>query len=158
MTQPQRWTGVGRTETGHVRVSNQDALALLDDCGVWMVADGMGGCPAGDVAAQTAVAVATQRARARASWLHEHPSSAAEFMMLALVPAVWPRPRWFGLRHLLPGVHPFRLLPSRRHSYPGGPMHPGSTHEHARFQFVRPRSIAGVASRRDLNRLLEAGR
>ncbi len=46
MTQPQQWTGVGRTETGHVRASNQDALALLDDCGVWIVADGMGGLPA----------------------------------------------------------------------------------------------------------------
>ena len=80
MTGPQRWTGVGRTETGHVRASNQDALALLDDCGVWMVADGMGGHPAGDVAAQTAVAVATQRARARAPWLHDHPNGAAEFM------------------------------------------------------------------------------
>ena len=80
MTQPQRWTGVGRTETGHVRASNQDALALLDDCGVWMVADGMGGHPAGDVAAQTAMAVATQRARARAPRLHDHPNGAAEFM------------------------------------------------------------------------------
>ena len=82
MTQPQQWTGAGRTETGYVRASNQDALALLNDCGVWMVADGMGGHPAGDVAAQTAVAVATERARARAraSWLHDHPNSAAEFM------------------------------------------------------------------------------
>ena len=80
MTQPQRWTGVGRTETGHVRASNQDALALLNDCGVWMVADGMGGHPSGDVAAQTAVAVATQRARTRAPRLHDHPNGAAEFM------------------------------------------------------------------------------
>src|SRR5438128_4056082 len=80
MTQLRQWTGVGRTETGHVRVSNQDALALLNDCGVWIVADGMGGHPAGDVAAQTAVAVATQRARERASWLDEHPESAAEFV------------------------------------------------------------------------------
>ena len=80
MTQSQQWTGVGRTETGYVRASNQDALALLNDCGVWIVADGMGGHPAGDIAAQTAVAVATQRARERASWLREHPSAAAEFV------------------------------------------------------------------------------
>lgn len=80
MTQPQRWTGVGRTETGYVRASNQDALAILNDCGVWIVADGMGGHPAGDIAAQTAVAVATQRARERASWLREYPSAAAEFV------------------------------------------------------------------------------
>ena len=80
MTQPQQWTGIGRTETGHVRASNQDALAALNDCGVWIVADGMGGHPAGDIAAQTAVAMATERARERAAWLREHPSAAAEFV------------------------------------------------------------------------------
>ncbi|MEK7235839.1 MAG: protein phosphatase 2C domain-containing protein [Nitrospirota bacterium] len=80
MTQTQQWTGVGRTETGHVRASNQDALALLNDCGVWIVADGMSGYPAGDLAAQTAVAAATQRARERTAWLLEHPSAAAEFV------------------------------------------------------------------------------
>ena len=80
MTQPQQWTGVGRTETGHVRASNQDALALLNDCGVWLVADGMSGHPAGDIAAQTAVAAATQRARERVSWLREHTDTAAEFL------------------------------------------------------------------------------
>lgn len=80
MTHPQQWIGVGRTETGHVRASNQDALALLNDCGVWIVADGMGGHPAGDVAAQAAVAMATERARERATWLREHPRDAAEFV------------------------------------------------------------------------------
>jgi PPM family protein phosphatase len=77
----QQWLGAGRTETGHVRSSNQDALALLDDCGVWIVADGMGGHPAGGVAAQTAVAAATQRVREQAASLREHPSSAAEFVV-----------------------------------------------------------------------------
>jgi len=80
MTQLQEWIGIGRTETGYVRASNQDALAILDDCGVWILADGMGGHPAGDLAAQTAVAVATQRARERAVRLREQPSAAAEFV------------------------------------------------------------------------------
>ncbi|HKO31405.1 MAG TPA: Stp1/IreP family PP2C-type Ser/Thr phosphatase [Nitrospiraceae bacterium] len=80
MIQPQQWTGVGRTERGHVRATNQDALALLNDCGVWIVADGMGGHPAGDLAAQTAISVATQRARERETWLREHPSAASEFV------------------------------------------------------------------------------
>ena len=80
MTQPQQWTGVGRTDRGHVRTTNQDALALLNDCGVWIVADGMGGHPAGDLAAQTAVSVATERARERQAWLREHPSDAKEFV------------------------------------------------------------------------------
>jgi hypothetical protein len=31
MTQLQHWIGIGRSETGHIRASNQDALALLDD-------------------------------------------------------------------------------------------------------------------------------
>ncbi|MCX5723554.1 MAG: protein phosphatase 2C domain-containing protein [Nitrospirae bacterium] len=80
MTQPRPWTSVGRTETGHVRTSNQDALALLDDCDVWIVADGMSSRPAGDLAAQTAVASATERARARASRLREHQLAAADFV------------------------------------------------------------------------------
>ena len=80
MTQPRQWTGVGRTETGYVRASNQDALALLNDCGVWIVADGMGGHPAGDIAAHTAVATAEQRAQERGAWLRAHPNSAPEFM------------------------------------------------------------------------------
>lgn len=80
MMQTQPWTGVGRTETGHVRTSNQDALALLNDYGVWIVADGMGGRPAGDLAARSAVAVATQRARERAAQLREHQLAAAAFV------------------------------------------------------------------------------
>jgi serine/threonine protein phosphatase PrpC len=79
VTQSQPWTGIGRTEKGHVRSSNQDALALLNDCGVWLVADGMSGHPAGDIAAQTAVTAASQRALEQASRLREHPESAAEF-------------------------------------------------------------------------------
>jgi len=80
VTEPQPWIGVGRTETGHVRTSNQDALALLNDCNVWIVADGMSSHPAGDLAAHTAVAVATQRAREQTAWLSEHPHAAPEFL------------------------------------------------------------------------------
>ena len=80
MTEPQPWIGIGRTETGHVRTSNQDALALLNDCGVWIVADGMSSHPAGDLAAHTAVTVATQRAREQTAWLSEHPHAAPEFV------------------------------------------------------------------------------
>jgi serine/threonine protein phosphatase PrpC len=80
VTQPRQWTGVGRTETGYVRASNQDALALLNDCGVWIVADGMGGHPAGDIAAHTAVATAEQRAQERGAWLRAHPNAVPEFM------------------------------------------------------------------------------
>ena len=58
-----RWLGVGRTETGHVRKTNQDVFAAINSCNFWIVADGMGGNPAGDVAAHLAVDAATQRAK-----------------------------------------------------------------------------------------------
>ena len=80
MTEPQQWIGVGRTEAGSVRTSNQDALALLNDCSTWIVADGMSSHPAGDLAAHTAVTVATQRAREQTAWLSEHPDAAPEFL------------------------------------------------------------------------------
>ena len=80
MTQPLQWAGVGRTELGHVRASNQDALALLNDCAVWIVADGMGGHPAGGLAAQTAVAEAQRRAQQRTAWLLDHPANTSEFL------------------------------------------------------------------------------
>ena len=63
MTQSPRWLGVGRTETGHVRSTNQDVFAAINSCNFWIVADGMGGHPAGDVAAHLAVDAATQRAK-----------------------------------------------------------------------------------------------
>src|SRR5262245_53505052 len=56
------WFGVGRTEAGLVRPTNQDAFAVLNDCLVWVVADGMGGHPAGDVAATTAVDAVVRQA------------------------------------------------------------------------------------------------
>ena len=55
---------MGRTEVGHVRRSNQDVFAAINSCNFWIVADGMGGHPAGDIAAHTAVGVATQKVKA----------------------------------------------------------------------------------------------
>ncbi|TAJ06992.1 MAG: Stp1/IreP family PP2C-type Ser/Thr phosphatase [Nitrospirae bacterium] len=51
-----RWYGAGRTDVGLVRQANQDALFLRDELGLWIIADGMGGHPGGDVASQVAVA------------------------------------------------------------------------------------------------------
>lgn len=87
MTQPTRWTGIGRTDIGRVRHSNQDAYAVLNDQGVWFVADGMGGHAGGEVAAQTAVAVATAYTKEHAALLHDHPDQAPNMLADSIMSA-----------------------------------------------------------------------
>ena len=54
--QPQAWRldAAGATDRGTVRPSNQDCFEVVSDVGLLIVADGMGGHAAGDVASQMA--------------------------------------------------------------------------------------------------------
>ena len=65
------WRSHARTDVGRVRKVNEDACLDLGQDGLWVVADGMGGHAAGDVASQLIVQMLGEL---------KHPDSMAEFV------------------------------------------------------------------------------
>ncbi len=49
------FTGTGSTHRGQLRANNEDSLLVDDQLGVYAVADGMGGCAAGELASRLAI-------------------------------------------------------------------------------------------------------
>lgn len=65
-----QWTSYARTDVGKVRKVNEDSILDHGDAGIWVVADGMGGHAAGDIASSSIVEhLATIQATADANEL-----------------------------------------------------------------------------------------
>ncbi|MEE4361371.1 MAG: Stp1/IreP family PP2C-type Ser/Thr phosphatase [Pseudomonadales bacterium] len=81
----------GLTDTGHVRDHNEDAIGNDPDLGLLVLADGMGGLEAGEVASALAVEVVLEEARRRLAELEggqSDPESGLALESLALRDAV----------------------------------------------------------------------
>jgi serine/threonine protein phosphatase PrpC len=87
----QRLAYAWRTDRGLVREHNEDSVAVSPDLGLLVVADGIGGASAGDVASRTAADVITEHFRNRAASAanKEEARALAEEAVVEANKAVW---------------------------------------------------------------------
>jgi protein phosphatase len=80
-----------RTDRGLVREHNEDSVAVTPELGLLIVADGIGGANAGDVASRTAAEVITDQVRRRSPTVASQQQARllAEEAVLAANKAVW---------------------------------------------------------------------
>jgi len=81
------WQGTGLTDTGLIRTSNQDAFAVENQLGIWVIADGMGGHAGGSIASQLATESVLTHLR-RSHSLLSSPSDQSGIAMKILEQAV----------------------------------------------------------------------
>jgi serine/threonine protein phosphatase PrpC len=89
--QQQRLAYGWRTDRGLVREQNEDSVAVSPDLGLLIVADGIGGANAGDVASRTAAEVITDQFRSHSPTVasQEDARLLAEDAVMAANKAVW---------------------------------------------------------------------
>ncbi|WP_344763363.1 Stp1/IreP family PP2C-type Ser/Thr phosphatase [Actimicrobium antarcticum] len=98
-----------RTDTGRVRPHNEDAIALSPDFGLLVLADGMGGYNAGEVASSIATSIVPQVIESRLRLLAAAPSDSApedfgdllidavSYANLAILDAAFDEPAYAGM-------------------------------------------------------------